>query len=522
MPADADKVRMIDGEIAALQALLVGDGEFEGLQAKKEALVRRRSQRSAKHKATIHTRPGWNRLDHWKNEAERVDSKSVDVLILQCAEHMRRGDMLPPKNLYSKETLKRLVELAKSGLALSASIVSSSDVKMVSANPAQIGVSGKFGDFYPAIAYVRPEALESVDKLQGAPDSVEKALEGPAKVDTVKGFEFLSFGLTEQHLTEWEFYSNKHIERPSYNDAEGTYHTLYSFTTFALLMNCMTNGLKKFPVSNIHVICKGFKEFNEDGYLKLAMAPSGEREALIWYVDTDDIRNLTFFVKSVLESVVFLQAVAAGAAGTQLRRVVVWIMLKGHMEAFCWDTLFDNEGECVKDILYIMTTIEQRKFDLDNEIHDHIITEFKDQMLAAGYITQDAVSIPELKCRAELRASMIKNTPDVACVGFTAFATFFLLHVLDIEDWDGRQIDKRFWEYCRAGYASFERGMMSMLKTYIRKKKAIWICPGLEAHHVNINDVYLMAVSRTGEVEKLTYDWEDGWCTDPMESISLK
>ena len=41
MPADADKVRMIDGEIAALQALLVGDGEFEGLQAKKEALVRR-------------------------------------------------------------------------------------------------------------------------------------------------------------------------------------------------------------------------------------------------------------------------------------------------------------------------------------------------------------------------------------------------------------------------------------------------------------------------------------------------
>ena len=207
-----------------------------------------------------------------------------------------------------------------------------------------------------------------------------------------------------------------------------------------------------------------------------------------------------------------------------LRRVVVWLMLKGHMQAFCWDQVYDGYGDHIKDILYIMTTMHQKDFVFDPHVNDHIIAEFKEQMVAAGHITERVTLIPELKCRSNLRSSMIDNTPDIACVAFTAFSTFFLLNVLDIEDWDGlqtdarksQQIDQRFWQSCRIGYANFEKRMLDMIDMNMKAGKAIWICPELQACHVNINDVYLIAVDKAGAREKLTYDWDAGWTSTRM------
>ena len=39
------------------------------------------------------------------------------------------------------------------------------------------------------------------------------------------------------------------------------------------------------------------------------------------------------------------------------------------------------------------------------------------------------------------------------------------------------------------------------------------ICPELQAHHVNINDVHLMTVDTDGNMKKLTYDWDTDWTT---------
>ena len=492
MPADADKVRMIDGEIAALQALLVGDGEFEGLQS---SLVRGSSRRTVGRTAK-HKLPGRNKKDVDDNVAENLDH--MDAFIKDCVVWAAR--FTPRENLYNRSVLAALKKLAGEGLELSKSLVGKRLVTELSVDVYQTDDRVSYGKFYPAIAYI------PTTSPVGTPDQLPR------------GFEFLQFRLTEKHNKEWD----NDLGYPAMYDEWGTYHTLYSFTIPALLMNCMTKGS---PRLNIHVICKGFREFNADDLLKQATCepkPGKDhedpgKETLIWYVDTDEVKNIDAFVTSVINSKAFEKAVALGSNGTLLRRIVVWIMLKGHMQSFCWDTIYDGSGERVRDILYIVTTTPQKNFVWDINIHDNIIAAFQKQMVKAGLLSGNVTLIPELKCRARLRRSMIDNTPDIACVTFTGFATFFLMNVSDITNWDGRQIDSRFWDYCRCGYASFENKLIALLKAYIRDNKAIWICPELQAHHVNINDVYLMSVDLNGDKEKLTYDWDRGWQTSPME-----
>jgi hypothetical protein len=164
-----------------------------------------------------------------------------------------------------------------------------------------------------------------------------------------------------------------------------------------------------------------------------------------------------------------------------------------------------------------MSTITQEEFAFDPEINETIINEFERQLKAKELIEGTPHKITNLQCTSHLQRSMISNTKDIACVFFTGFMTFILSTVVHIEAWDGNDIQKPFWDFCRTAYANYEHGFIHTLQEFIRSGHAIWICPAMQHKHVNIKDVYLMAVSAEGVIRKLTYDWDSGWVAGEPE-----
>lgn len=474
----ADKVRAIDDEIASMRAMMQecgGGGGCSSLRNMGKVTLQSSADKSAegrpKHMRTL---PGPSKLDRWRRSMPTTDENAVEKLLKQCEKWVGLNGGNPPGNLYNLQTTKTLRTLALTGQSISdAYILKNQGTLRTSQNDLYPAVPNVY---YPNIAY----------HINESPNPI--------------GFEFLQYKMNAKHTAEW----SPDADLPTMYDEEGTYYTFFSFTMPAMLIQNLVTGDR--PNPNIHIICKGFREFNSED--KLPVDTKGE--AMIWYVDTDDVNNLDVFAQSVVACESFQEA-AKFKDDNKLRRIVVWMLLKGHFEAFCWDQLYDSEGVAIKDILFIMSTMPQNEFELDEAIHQHIITAFKKVMMSNHYISQNAQEIPDLACQPNLQISIRKQPADVACVLFTTFATLLLCTVQDIEKWDGKQIDNRFWDYCRAGYAKFEQKLVVQLQTLIASGHAIWISPELQKKHVNIKEVYLITVDTEGVKRKMVYNWTTGW-----------
>lgn len=476
MTTHAEKILAIDKELAALLEYsdLCSSMCLTSLTAGISGVVTRSAAKRRRSN-------GRDPLDTWQRQAMEADRSAVEGLLLKLHRWIKHGTLIP-KALFKQEVSDKFATLATVAKNKSDAWVGrNSDLRKESGLVTKLDVDDdreNINEYYPAIYYKESE--------------------------TIQGFEFLQFGFTRELDREWGS-AQGHSERPTHVDGQGTFHTLYSYTVPAMLVS---STIERFnlPIKNVHVICKGFREFNQNDII-----PKFQNEALIWYVDTDDVKNLDIFVQSVVESEAFELAVHENNTLNPIRRIVVWIMLKGHMEAFCWDQLYDDVNEVVCDVLYIMTNMSQEDFAFDTHIHEHITEAFKKALKAKGLIDDEAKVIYDLKCARNLRRSMITNTEDIACVMFTAFSTLILSTVLDIQEWDGEEIDKRFWNFCRAGYAKFEKELIEIIERLTSEDKAIWICPNLRHKHVNIKDVHLITVDRGNVKRKLTYDWNNYW-----------
>ena len=118
---------------------------------------------------------------------------------------------------------------------------------------------------------------------------------------------------------------------------EPVYSTLYTYSTYAFLLQ---NEVFRHIVPSIHlqVLCKGLREFNENGVRPLFPNPETNKpEELIMYVHSE--LNLVSFLKELLQSEAFKRAIRVPPPSSQTRvqRIVVPIIMLEHFQAFTWD-----------------------------------------------------------------------------------------------------------------------------------------------------------------------------------------
>jgi hypothetical protein len=159
-----------------------------------------------------------------------------------------------------------------------------------------------------------------------------------------------------------------------------------------------------------------------------------------------------------------------------------------------------------------MSMIDSDDFKKDPNIHNTIIHEFQDQLFRKSFIgAGNTRIIPDLSCR-KLFVDTVMCYKDIWCVLFTGFSMTILSTVFDIEGWNGDGIEKGLWEFCRAGYAKYENGLIAKLQDITNKNQPIWICPEMKAKQLKINDVHLVTYDEKNVKSTLTFDWNTGWC----------
>jgi hypothetical protein len=223
-------------------------------------------------------------------------------------------------------------------------------------------------------------------------------------------------------------------------------------------------------------------------------------------------------VKSVLDSEPFKAAAGVGYRNKPVRRIVVWILEAGHIEAFCWDRRYSPDGVAVEDILYMVSTMHQSDFDRDPNIHDNVLREFKHAMVQRQLIALNTRTISDLLCREKLRNSILPYE-DFWCVLSTAFNVCLLSQVVDMEVWDGSDIPSDIWNFCYSLYSKFENEMAIKFKDLVSDgKTALWICPALLSKHLNINDVHLLVVNvENNTKQKLSFHWTNFWTLSDLQ-----
>ena len=77
-------------------------------------------------------------------------------------------------------------------------------------------------------------------------------------------------------------------------------------------------------------------------------------------------------------------------------------------------------------------------------------------------------------------------------------------------------MDADYWNFCRAGYHRFEKGMMEKIASTIRNgNNTLWMCPKVKAKHLNIKDVYLLAATNGKYQKRIEFSWKEGWHETP-------
>lgn len=406
-------------------------------------------------------------VDIWNAEYGENDIVNVDILNGKCVELW--NDMIEaPENLYNRYTSDIFTEIQ------SEACLNSSD--WIDSNPKTRGYTQ--GEYYPAVAYFESK--------------------------TLMGFEYLYFEFIPDTLAFYERHGRFQNAPTLYDDGE-SFHPLFAHSSMAMLMNGFGDVLPK-PIQNIYILCKGFKEFNRDGIVPLLQG-----NELIWFIDTDHINNIKAFVESVMKCSSFIDACSAPCNGQPLKRIVVWLLLKGHFEAFCWDQKYAHDESVVQNVLYIFSTVREQYFRLDTKVHTTIIQEFKTAMINAGIITDsNTLTISDLECADVLRESTLTFV-DLYCVLFTGFSSLILTTVFDIVNWSGEGITPLFWDFCRAKYAEFEFGLIETLQDLvIERRNPVWICSALSETNVDINKIHLTTISE-GVNKRIEFNWNSGW-----------
>jgi len=411
-------------------------------------------------------------IEKWSRIYSAGDAERIAQLQQSCIEYQKSQDP-PPENLFDENTINIIRSLQKGCLVNSQQWIDS-DSAHRNVNNAK---------YYPAIAYLQNGSLA--------------------------GFEYLCFKLGAELSKEYEVPNGVFNQGPTLTEEGSSYYTFYVPTSMAMLV-------KKFEdihtpaVRNLHIICKGYSDFNKDGLLPRS---SDTGELLPWYLDTWDAINLEPFVKSVLECAAFQKAAKTPSNGQPLRRIMVWLLERSHFEQFGWDTLYDSDGRVIRHILFMVSTVPGK--DLWNNPHGHerILEEFKKKLIDGHYISDENTKlIYDLKCSPALRES-VNRFDDIWCVLFAGFSTPILANVFDIEKWDGGNgMDADYWNFCRAGYHRFEKGLINKIASITKNgNNTLWMCPEVEAKHLNIKDVYLLKGTNGQSQNKIEFSWLSGW-----------
>jgi hypothetical protein len=408
-------------------------------------------------------------LDVWRRNKLSSDRNQLMELYVRCHGWLVTNGQAPP-NLYNPETHKKFM-----GFQLRAQKNSNEWIRK---RPSLRGV--ELEPYYPAVAF----------KDDG----------------NVVGFEYLFFKFSSKFLNECKMREGECDDCPALCEDGEAYYTFYAHTSMALLMK----GFNAFPSSirNLHIICKGFREFNVDG--KVPRRVNGRD--MPWYMHTHNAPNLKQFVSSVMECDAFTRAANKPAGGQPLRRIVVWLLEVGHFESFCWGQRYDSRGRVIGNIMYIVSTVEGKNLWGAPDMHEMVVEEFKRALIGQHNVTvANTRTIPDLNMRAMFRESVL-YADDLWCVLITGFSVFLLSNVVDIENWKGDGIPREFWEFCRSGYSKFDKGLISTLDSLLSSNSTVWACPALQAKHLNIKDVHLLTIDNTtGLKRKLEYDWNLGW-----------
>jgi hypothetical protein len=86
-----------------------------------------------------------------------------------------------------------------------------------------------------------------------------------------------------------------------------------------------------------------------------------------------------------------------------------------------------------------------------------------------------------------------------------------LATVVDFEAWDATDLRRSFWDFCRSMYDTYEQGMINIITPIITAGDPLWICPAMQAAHVNIKEVYLFTIDGNGLKFKLEFNKTTGW-----------
>ena len=316
-------------------------------------------------------------IEVWTANHSPGDVRRIAQLQQSCIE-FQRSQQAPPGNLFSEDTINIIRTLQKRCL------VNSQQWKDSDRTNRNINNA----TYYPAIAYSQNTELA--------------------------GFEYLCFKLGAKFSKECDLQHGIFNQGPTLAEEGSSYYTFYVPTSMAMLVK-QIEEIHPPAVKNLHIICKGYADFNKDGE---EPRDSETGQQLIWYLDTwDKDANLTPFVESVLECTAFQKAAATPPNGQPLRRIMVWLLERSHFEQFGWDTLYDSSGKVIKHILFMVSTVLGKDL-WNNEFgHIKIIEEFKRQLIMNRFITVDETTtlIFDLKCRSALRESVNKVRRYLVC-----------------------------------------------------------------------------------------------------------
>ena len=413
-------------------------------------------------------------IAEWRAAHSVGDATRIKQLQEACIAFQSTKDP-PPENVFKEDTINMIRTLQRKSLINSQKWLVGGETSGNVRNVDHV-------KYFPAIAYLQNQLLA--------------------------GFEYLSFKLGDRLSREYKLPIGEFDQGPTLAEEGSSYYTFYASTSMAMLVKSI-NDIHTPAVKNLHIICKGYGEFNKDG--KIPEDSTGE--LLPWCLDTFDTVNLEPFVESVMKCPAFLAAAQTPSNGQPLRRIMVWLLERSHFEQFGWDTLYDSSGNIIKHILFMVSTVPGVELWGNPQGHTNILNEFKQKLIRDGHIDAQATTlIPDLKCRAALRKSANKFD-DIWCVLFAGFSTPILANVLDIESWDGGDgMDSAYWDFCRAGYHRFETGMLERIASTIQDKdNTLWICPQVAAAHLNIKDVYLLAAKNGTQNKKIEFSWKTGW-----------
>lgn len=411
----------------------------------------------------------------WRETHGVGDELRIKQLQQACI-HFQSSQVAPPGNLFSEDTINIIRSLQHKCL------VNSQQWRDSDRTTRDVNIAS----YYPAIAYSQNEKLA--------------------------GFEYLCFKLGAELSKEYKLPHGVFDQGPTLAQEGSSYYTFYVPTSMAMLVK-QINDIHPQAVKNLHIICKGYGEFNKDGVIPRSSDTIEQiGEQMPWYLDTFDAMNLEPFVESVLKCKAFIDAAQTPFNGEPLRRIMVWLLERDHFEQFGWDTLYDSNGKVIKHILFMVSTVLGKDLWKNEHGHKRILNEFKLKLIRDRYIDDgNTTLIEDLKCRANLRAAVMPFD-DIWCVLFSAFSTPILANVLDIENWDGNGMDAAYWNFCRAGYHRFETGMIKKIaETISNGNNTLWMCPQVADTHLNIKDVYLLAATDGIQKRKIEFFWDIGW-----------